>query len=802
MGDALTELRITIRGLLKRPAYALLAVLTIVLGVGAVTAAYGLLHEVVLRPLPYGEPDRLVSVRSRFGSDLFGITHAEYLHLQQNAAGFEGMAALREPALDRSWIRTDGETPEVLNAVAVTPEFFRTLGVVPALGAGFDGEPGAGPQVVLSHSYWRGRFGADRAAVGEAIEIDGLPYAVAGVLPAPFVYPLGGEPAEVWIMLRLEPTAASASDPLAYRVIGRLEPQASLATAREGVVRTLDRFRVGVPGSLAVENVRVRALKEDLVGTARRPLGLLLLGSGLVLLVGALNLSLLFVARNVDRRAELRVRSALGASRALILRQLLGEAGVLALAGGAVAVALASWVVATVFETGVGGLQPLSGGGVGPVILLFGVLAAVLPALAAAAVPGLRIAASIGGPGERSASPGPGRRRLAGVLSGVEAGMVFVLLAVAGLVLGSLREVTRVEPGFETVSTLAMELYLPEGEYQTLEELGTFLQLMEERVEGIPGVEAAGTISNLPLSPASWAGSFAIEGRADMDPDALPTVDWEVAGPGYFDAAGIPVVRGRAFTAEDRSDAARVALVNETLARRWWPGTDPLGSRISGNGTAGPWRTVVGVVGDVKQQGLAEETRGFMYVPALQAFPFGRRQLVVRSAGVEPLALVPSLRAAVREIDPDVTIGDVRPMRDLVRGSSGAFRLRAVLFGLFGAMALLLGIAGIYGVAAHGVRAQRRAIGIRMAVGADGRTIQRAVLREGLLPVLAGVASGLALVLAAGPALDGLLFGVRPAEPAVLVIVGGVLLAAAAGAIVPTALRARNVDPARLLREE
>lgn len=796
-----SELWMTIRGLARRPAYAGLAVLTIVLGAGATSAAYGLLHEVVLRPLPYAEPDRLVTVRSQFGSDLFGITQAEFLHLRDDPAGLESVVALREPALDRHWTRTDGEVPEILNAVAVTPGFFETLGVAPVLGAGFDPAPGEDSQVVVTERYWRARLGGDPGAVGRPFEIDGRPYTVAGVLPGSFDFPLGGEPADIWIMLRLQSTTASAGDPLAYRAIGRLPPATSVQASRQGTLRVLRQFRAGVPGSLPAEGIQVIGLKEDLVGSASRPLTLLFFGAALVLLVGTLNLSWLFLARNVDRRSELHVRASLGATPGRLLRQLLAEAGALAVVGGAFAVALAAWARNRVVETGGAGLSRLSDAGPGLGLLLVGIAAAVVPALIAAALSGLRVARSARGSGEMGFSTGRRHRRLARLLTGIQAGLVFSLLAVAALVMGSLREVTRVDPGFETRSTVAMELYLPDNRYGTLEELASFERRIRARLVGLPDVEAVGTISNLPLDPASWAGSFAIERREDLDPNSLPTVDWEIAGPGYFEAAGIPLLRGRAFTEEDGADASPVAVINATLARRWWPDGQALGARISGNGFSGPWRTVVGVVGDVKQQGLAEQTRGFMYVSALQAFPFGGRQLVVRSAGGDAAALVPSLRAVIQDVEPGLTIGAVRPLRDLVRASSGAFRLRSVLFGLFAAMGLLLGMAGIYGVAAHGVRTGRRAIGIRMAVGADGRTILRSVLGDGLAPVLIGLLSGLALVLVMGPLLEELLFGVRPAEPAVLGAVAALLLAAAAGAILPTAAQARNVDPARMLRE-
>lgn len=794
-----TDLKVTVRGLLRRPAYATLALTTLVLGVGSVTAGYGLLHQVVLRPLPYEETERLVAVRTLYDSDVLGVTLPEYLELDEHADALESVAALVEPHLDDDWIWTSRDDRRVLTAVRVTGDFFATLGIDPDRGSLAPAAGSGERRVVVSRDFWQRELGADPSAVGRAMGINEEPYVITAVLPASFELPLGPEPTDVWILFAPEPVEPWPDMPLSYRAIGRLAPGVGIEEAEAQVTRLVRSVRAGVTD--APGETLLRPLEADLVGASRGPLVLLALAGALVLLVAALNLSLLIAARNVERERELRVRAALGAGRGRLLRHLLMEAGVLAVAGGGIAVAAAAAVLAEVFEARPGGLGRVAGGQMGPEVVLVGIAAAVIPALLAAALPAFRVATDARGLGSRGSSTDRRGRRLAWIFSGVEAGLVFALLMTAGLVLQSLREVTAVDPGFDATSTVAFEIFPPASEYPSGDGqvLAGFLAAVEDGLEALPGVEAVGTISNLPLSPESWSGSLRIEGRDDVPADRTSVVDWELAGPGYFDAAGIPLVRGRVFDERDRSDARPVAVINQTMARRWWPDGNPVGTRISGGG---PFRTVVGVVGDVKQQGLDVSTRGFMYLPVLQLPYAARQEVVVRVAGDDPASVAGPVRAALLELEPDLTFGNVRTLEEMVRGSAGSFRLRAVLLGAFAVMALLLGMAGIYGVTAHGVRSRRRDIGIRMAMGAQGSRVLRGVLTEALLPVALGLVGGLAVVWVAGPALRSLLFGVSPADPLYLAGTAALLLASGAGAVLPSALRARGYDPAAMLREE
>lgn len=798
LGEAFREVRFTLRGFMRRPTYALLAVATLVLGVGAVTAGYGLLHQVVLRPLPFEEADRLVAVRTLYDGDALGLTPVEYLAVVEQTETLEDVEALVLPNLDADWTWTAGEERRPLDAVRVTNGFFRALGIRPELGT--LGEEMVGERrALVTRSFWVGEMGGDPTVVGRTLQINAEPYVVTGVLPASFEFPLGSEPRDVWIPFTPEVLDAYPGMPLSHYVVGRMGPGVDRERVADDVGRIVEDIRQDISDAPG-ESV-VRSIEEDLVGSARRPLVLLTLAGVLVLLVASLNLSMLVAARNVERRDELKVRAALGASRGRILRHLLSEAGILALVGGGVAVALAYWALQWISESRTVGLERLVGVGAGPDLVLVGLVVALLPALLAAALPAFRAAQGIQELGSRGASTDRSGQRFAWILSAVESGAVFSLLVVATLVVRSLQEVTSVDPGFNTTSTVALNLFLPAEQYGALEgdAAGAFLERLEESLESLPGVRAAGTISNLPLSPDGWSGSLQVEGREDLGQGEAVVVDWELVSPGYFDAMGIPVLQGRGFDGSDRTGSDRAVVINETLARRWWPDGDALGARLSGGG---PLRTVVGVVGDVKVQGLHTATRGSMYLPAMQAGAPARQELVVRVAGNDPGAVVAQVRRTLLGMEPDLAIGPVRTLDALVSRASGAFRLRAVLLGVFAILALLLGMAGIYGVTAHGVRSRRRDIGIRMAMGADGREILTDVLGQSLIPVVCGLLAGLGVVLVGAPALRSFLFGISPTDGASLVGIAALLLASAAAAVLPSAIRARRTDPVGMLRAE
>lgn len=828
------EIRVAVRGLVRRPVFALQATVTVALGTLGLTTVYPMMHRVVLRPLPYEAPDRLAAVRTALDREWMGVTVPELLHLAEQEGLFEDVAAVLPPQYDQSFTWTDASPRERLRAVQVTPNFFELLGVE-VVGPGFDDDPSSGGQVILSHGFWASRFGdvagehgsavgtepdpggaiqepstVDRrdtsgplrpaSAIGRTLALNDAPQTVVGVLPQDFEFPLAADPFDVWVVRRLDSAMPPSNDNRVFRMVARLAAGATIEAARARVPGLIEAFHREHGTDIRVARTEVRSLHEDLVGPVRTPL-LLLTGAALVVLVvAALNLALLLSARNLARGTELAVRRAVGAGTGRIARLLLIEASVIALGGVAVGAVLGRATLSTLDLASAAGAGRLPDGP-GDLAQL-PVLAAVMVlgvVVGTALVPAFRAARSA----SLSARGGGGgqdvRRSIAWVV-GVESALVFGLLVAGGLTLISLEALTRVDPGFDPRGAIALEVRLPDGKYEAAEVPGVF-ERAAERLEALPGVTRVGSVTHLPLDGDNWGGQFAIEGRDHPAPDALPLVDWEFASPGYFEAAGIPILEGRAFSEDDVHDAPLVAIINETLVRRYFPDESPVGARVNGNGFDGTWFTVVGVAGDVKQQGLEHESRGYLYMSSLQSLYWPERQMVVRTATSDPVGVVPQVRTELLSVDPDLTIGTVRSLVEVVHRASGAFRLRALVFGSLGVIAALLGMAGIHGVASHGVQARRREVGIRLAVGADRGRVFRMMLTDGLRPVLVGMLGGVVLSWVAGRWLQGYLYGVDGDDPAVLVGIAGLLTLAALAAVVPAALRARRVDPVRMLQE-
>lgn len=793
-----SEWRILIRSLGRRPAFTAQAVLTVALGAVGLTTVYPILHRTVLRPLPYEEPERLVAVRTTLDQDLLGVTPPELLLLKQQADLFQGVAAVLPPEYDRSFVWTDGTPREPLRALQATPDLFRVLGV-DLSGPGYDPSPGGADEVVLSHGFWERRFG-EQDVVGRAMSLNDRPFTVVGVLPEGFELPLDGQDFDVWPVFRIDPTWPASMDNRVYRMVARMAEGASVEGVAARVPDLLRDFHDREATGIHIGSTHLRSLHEDLVGAVRLPLLLLTAGAILVLVVAALNLSLLLAARNLARDAELGVRRALGAGEGRLARFLLMETGALAALGALGGLGL-SRVVLRVLEAvggeGLGRGGPVSEGlglipwMAGGAVLAVALGAGIVPALSAAR--GARL-------GSRSRSRSKDAHRTIAWVVGVESAVVFALLVAAGLTVMSLDRILSVDPGFRAEGAVAVGVRLPDDRYDRTG-IPAFFEAAAARLEGLPGVVAVGSVTHLPLEEANWGGSFAVEGREGQDPGSLPLVDWEFASPSYFEAAGIPLLEGRPFTTAEHADGSRVAIINQTLARRFWPEGGAIGSRVNGNGFDGNWFTVVGVVGDVKQQGLEDDSRGYMYMASNIYYDWLERQLVIRTASTNPTSLVPEIRQALLEMEPSLTIGTVTSMEGVVERASGAFRLRALVFGSLGLIAVLLGMAGIHGVASHGVQARMQEVGVRLALGADQNGVFRMVVVDGLRPVLLGMTAGATLALWAGGWLDSFLYGIDARSPLVLVGIATVLVASALAAIVPPALRARSLDPVELLQE-
>lgn len=801
-----TEIRAALRGLRRNPTFTLVAVLTLALGIGVMAAVFGVIDAVLLRPLPFAEPDRLLSLYWR-GED-GRIAGSPFGHFRELEAGLADVAEMtwmvRRQVADEIVLRTDTGA-ELLDGAWVAADLFRVLGVSMAVGPGLPegaNEPGSADVAVLSHSMWRNRFGADPDVVGRTLEINDRSIEVVGVLPADFEYPgLGLDPG-VWLPYPVDSRMAEDRGWWATEMIARIADGADAgrvaAEAERLGASAVERY----PDDWSGYDLVTTPLQERLVGSVGAGLVLLLAAAGAVLLVACSNLAHLLLARTAERRRELALRIALGAGRLRVARPLLIEALILGIAGGFLGLLAAVWGADALVGASPVPMPRDGGVTVGPRLVLFTVGLSLLSGLLFALVPGLR-ATRIGYAAMRTGGAGSaaGDHRFRSILVAAESALVLTLLVAAALSLSSLETLLEVDPGFATENRLALTLNLPHDRYRQPESLHAFLTAMEERLAALPGVRAAGAISHLPMGEGQWGGRLFIEGRALGSGAEAPQTDWELASPGYFEAAGIPLLRGRPFEVTDEAGAANVTIVNETLAREYFPDGDVVGRRINGNSPEGPWRTVVGVVADVKQQGLAGRTRPYMYLPSTQVMAWSQQDLVVWVEG-DPQAALPTVQTALRDLEPDVAISNARPMEDLVHRSVAGPRFRMLLLGLFGALAVGLGAVGIYGVVAYAMSQRTRELGVRMALGAAPGSLVRTATLQGLRPVAAGMVLGLGGGIAAGRLMASSLYGVESTGPTTLLSAVLVLGAVATVAAWTPARRAARVDPAVSLRTD
>jgi len=809
--DLAAELRIAARGLRRRPLFSLAVVATLALAIGSNTAIFTLVRAVLLRPLPFRDPDRLVSVSVRVpGSDTHPFAILDFFDARQ-ARSFDGMVAWG------SWNAnlTGVEEPVTLAAQWSSAGYFDLLGVRAALGRTplpEEERPGGPKVVVLSDALWRTRFGGDAAILGRALTLNGEPYTVIGVLPRDT--PLLAASAELVSPLALETDKRRSNRGAAFaRVVGHLAPGVRVDAAAAELDGIFARLRAAYPDTNAGRaGVRLQPLAEVVVGRTGRTLLVLQAAVGLVLLVACTNLANLFLARAIGRRAELSLRSALGARRRDLVRQLLTESLLLALAGGAAGLALSAAGVRLLVALGPARLPRAAGIGIDLAVVAFDVALALGAGIVIGLGPALHASARGAAAGLRGAgrgtTAGRGSGRAGSWLVAAEVGLSLVLLVGAGLLLRTLRELQAVHPGFEPSRLLAVQLSLPKGRYGTPEAIAQYAQRASERLASLPGVESAAAASLNPLTQWRADVSFLIEGQAETERAKAPIANYRAVGPGYFRTLRAPVLAGREIDERDSASSVPVVLVSRTLARRHFPDRSPIGRRIRIDDTEA-WRTVeiVGVVGDVKYTGLDAEGSADVYVPYPQTPPdvsvwlANIFCLALRTSG-DPQALSASVRRELRALDPDVAASSIRPIEEAIAGSLAERRLQALLLQIFGAAALALALAGIYAVTAFSVTERTAEIGVRLSLGARRGSILALVARRGLAPVAAGLAGGLAAALALSRLISGLLFGVAPRDPAVLAAASLALALAACAAIVLPAVRATRIDPVRALRAD
>ncbi|HEX6107349.1 MAG TPA: ABC transporter permease [Gemmatimonadales bacterium] len=794
------DLRFALRSLARTPGFALAAVATLALGIGANTAVFSVVHAVLLRPLPFEAADRLVMVWGRhvtIGRETASLP--DFLDWRRDARRFEGMAAVTQTRYN---LAGDGE-PEVIRGARATAALFPLLGVGATVGRVFVGDEergGASRVVVLSDGFWRRRYGANPDVVGRSIQLSGVPHIVIGVAPPALRLQ---HDVDVWAPLVTDTTLGRRADFLT--VIGRLRPGVTVPQAQEELSTIAARLEREYPESNSGWSAEVIGLQEDMVAGVRPALLVFMGAVGLVLLIACANVANLMLARITSREREVTIRAALGASRRRLARQLLTESIVLALAGGTVGLLLAVWGVQAVRLLEPGTLPRAAEVDLDLEVLGFAIGLALVTGLLFGLVPAWRVLggdlhAGLKDGGRGTGASGVQRARAALVLA--EVALAFMLLVGAALLLRSFERLQRVDPGFAGQGLLTARIAFPRNGYAEEERRVAFGTELLERLRATPGVRGAALVSDPPLggNPPAW--SFLIGGVEQPAPGVVQDALVHFASPDFFSLFGIPLLEGRAFSASDRAGAPPVALIGRALAERYWPGQSPLGQRITFGDPAdsAAWLTIVGVVGDVRQETLAAPTHPQAYIPVAQ---FAPRTVVVGVRGEgDPLALLPTLKRRLAELDPALPLSEIATMDQVVAATLARPRLNAGLLGGFALAALLLATVGIYGVITYGVVQRTRELGIRMALGAGSARLLREVVSQGLLPVAAGLALGAVGALLGTRVLRSLLFGVGATDPLTFAGVTVVLLLVALIASYLPARRASRADPMVALRND
>ena len=804
------DIHYAVRRLLKSPGFTLICVLTLGLGIGANAAIFSVVHGVLLTPLPYPESTRLVGVYHHVEGKRIVMSGPNFIDVRDNAKTLENAAASTRARV----ILTGQGDPVRLTGARVSASLFDVLRVRPELGRTFHADedtPGKTNVVVLSHALWQQRFGSDPSVIGRMIQIDGTPTEVIGVMPAGFSYPAD---MQAWFPLKYDENFVSKQRGAWYlQVIARLRPGVTpeqSAAEVEAIGRNLARQYPEVDGNVGMTTF---PLLEAMVGDVRPSVLVLLAAVGFVLLIACANVANLLLARAATRESEMAVRAALGAGRGRLLRQLLTESIILSIVGAGVGLLLAVWGVAFLIELRPQGIPRLGDVHVDSAVILFTAGVAILTGLLFGAVPALHATRdSVAGSLKEAGRGAMGTRagaRVRSVLVVAELALALMLLVGAGLLLRSFIRLQAVDPGFRPDQTLTFELTFPDGRYDDDNEtrIVSFFDQLLPRLKALPGVRSTGAVMALPLSGANFNIGFEVEGRPPVAAANQPSMEMRVATPGYFSAIGIPLKRGRLFTEDDRPGSTPVLLLTESAAREFFPREDPIGKRIKigwGKRVHGQRMMaggeVVGIVGDVKEAGLAEPDAPQLYLP-LRQWPVQSMAVVVRTA-TQPSSLADAAADQVHTVDPALPVSNVRPLSEIISRSISQPRFYMTLLGVFAAVALVLAAIGIFGVLSYAVAQRTREIGIRMALGARERSVVTMVVRQAMYLVVAGVAIGTVAALLVSRTLSTMLFAVTATDPATFAGVAALLIAVALFASYLPARRATRVDPIVALRAE
>lgn len=807
------DLRFAVRSLVRSPGFTVAAVLCLALGIGANSAVFSVVQAVLLRPLPYQDPERLVMVWGQMLADdrtELPASGAEFRDYRDTSRSLDATAAIVNRYVN---LTGEGE-PERVVAGRVSASLFPLLGSEAELGRTFlpeEDRRGDEKVVLLSNDLWRRRYGADSGIVGEKILLSDEPFTVVGVMPAGFEFKFEAFEHELWIPIAIDWEHLPPRDFRGLRVLARVAPGVGLTQAQAEMDTIARRFQADWPEIYGAESgwgVRLVPLHEQVVGDVRPALAVLTGLVALVLLIACVNVANLLLARAADRSKEVAIRSAVGAGRRDLVRQLLAESVLLAVAGGVLGLTLAHLGLRVLKALDPSDLPRLSEVGIDGGVLGFTLVVAVVTGLLFGLVPALRasrpdLQSTLKEGGKTSAGAGGGRLRSALVVA--EVALALMVLVGAGLMVRSFLSLRSVDPGFAVDGVLTAQLYFSPTRYPEPHQKVDYGRRLLERLGSLPGVRAAGAVSGLPMGEVQMIIETDIEGDLRPDAAARPAFDWRPVMPGYFRAMGIPLREGRFFDARDHADSLAVAVVSDDLARRFWPGETAVGKRLKllGGQPRGPeWRTVVGVVGHVRALSLeGGESEEQVYTPMAQgAVPFF--SVVLRTEGGDPAALSSRVREAIWSVDSDQPVENLQTMEAIVHAASAGQRGYAMLLSIFAGVALVLAVVGVYGVMAYSVARRTREIGLRMSLGAGRQDVLGLVVSQGSVLAGLGLAAGAVLALGAARSLSGLLYGVSTYDPATFAAVALMLGTLSLAASLIPAYRATQVDPIVSLRSE
>jgi putative ABC transport system permease protein len=801
MDTLLRDLRYGMRSLFKRPGFTAVALIALALGIGANTAIFSLVNAVLVKPLPFKEPDRLVWMwgNIRNGGNRASVSPLDFLDYRSQNTTFQNFAAAISIPLPVN-LTGNGE-PERLTGASVTGDYFQALGVQPALGRGFQLEnekTGQDQVAVLSYGLWQKRFGGDPSIVNQTITLDGNTFAVLGVMPKEFNFPAA---TDLWVPMNFDSRPGMKQRKAHFlRPIGRMKPGVTLAQAQADTDNVARRLEELYPDTNTGWNLRLVSLRDRLIGNTKPTLFILFGAVGFVLLIACANVANLLLVRAASRDREIALRTALGAGRFRIVRQMITESVLLALIGGTLGAILAVWGVELLVALSADNIPATAQVKIDANVLVFTLLISLITGVLFGLAPALRtmklnLSESLK-EGGRTGNEGATRNRMRSILVVAESAVAVVLLIGAGLLVRSLLRLQNTAPGFDAHNVLTMRVDLPEQKYGQEEKAANFYQQLEARVGSLPGVETVGMISELPMTGQPNDMPYYVEGRPPSSPDESFDDDFRRINQHYFKAMRIPLLRGRNFTEQEVQQGAKLVIVSDLLVQQVFPNEDPIGKRLVMSFRNEPFE-IIGVVGDVRHRALESQPLPAMYMPHFDPW----MNLVIRTQN-NPASFAGAVRKEIHEIDRDQPVAAVKTMEDWLDTSTAGPRYRTTLIGLFAVLALVLASTGIYGVMSYSVTQRTHEIGVRMALGAKRFDVLKLVLRQGMLLVLVGVVLGLAGALALTRVMASLLYEVPAKDPLTFAVVSLLLAGVAFIACYIPAYRATKVDPLIALRYE